>query len=125
MTSAITLGNLTIDRDRFDVWISDRRVELTFVEFELLYQLARNSERVLHRSRLIQAVWRESASGFDQKLTVHMSRLRKKLRGSDPWHIETVTKRGYVLTSTPDAVDEREDAPSAGTNNAHSFGGLA
>jgi len=101
VTSVITLGNLTIDRERFDVWIADRRIELTFVEFELLYQLARHTERVMPRSRLIQAVWNEPSSGEDQKLTVHMSRLRKKLRGSDPWRIETVTKRGYALVSVP------------------------
>ena len=99
MTPAITLGNLTVDRDRFDVRIDDRRIELTFVEFELLYELARHTDRVISRPRLIKAVWRESASSEDQKLTVHMSRLRKKLRGSEPWRIETVPKRGYTLVS--------------------------
>ena len=101
MTSSITLGNLTIDRDRFDVRIDDQRIELTFVEFELLHELARHTDRVISRSRLIQTVWREPASREDQKLTVHMSRLRKKLRGSDPWRIETVPKRGYTLVSFP------------------------
>ena len=111
MTSVITLGNVTIDRERFEVRITDERIELTFVEFELFYLLARNTERVMPRARLIQAVWNEQASGEDQKLTVHMSRLRKKLRGSEPWRIETVTKRGYVLTESPDEVREREGPP--------------
>lgn len=125
MTSVTTLGNLTIDRERFDVWIADRRIELTFVEFELLYQLARHTERVMPRARLIQAVWNELASGEDQKLTVHMSRLRKKLRGSHPWRIETVTKRGYVLTESPDDVKERDDAPPIEQRRAPSVGGVA
>jgi two-component system, OmpR family, response regulator len=109
MSTAISLGNLTIDRDRFDVWVGERRLELTFVEFELLYQLARSPERVLTRQRLMQAVWREAATGHEQKLTVHMSRLRKKLRGTDPWRIETVTKRGYVLTASSQPAEEREE----------------
>jgi DNA-binding response OmpR family regulator len=93
----IELGNVTIDRDRFEVRVGERRVDLTFVEFELLYQLARNAGKVLTRSRLVSAVWHEPASGENRKLTVHMSRLRTKMRGSSPWQIETVTKRGYAL----------------------------
>lgn len=111
--SRITLGNVTIDRDRFEVWVDVRRVDLTFVEFELLYHLARNSGKVLARSRLMHAVWNEPSRGHDRKLTVHMSRLRKKMRGSEPWRIETVTKRGYAFvdgeaTSEPSNGFHRE-----------------
>ncbi len=98
MSSRIVLGNVIIDRDRFEVWVGDERIELTFVEFELLYMLARKAGKVIPRSRLLLAVWDERSPGEDKKLTVHMSRLRKKLRGSNHWRIETVTKRGYVLT---------------------------
>jgi two-component system alkaline phosphatase synthesis response regulator PhoP len=102
MSSRIVLGNVTIDRDRFEVWVGDERIELTFVEFELLHVLARNAGKVVPRSRLLLSVWNERSTGEDRKLTVHMSRLRKKLRGSDRWRIETVTKRGYVLASLPE-----------------------
>jgi DNA-binding response OmpR family regulator len=95
--SGITLGNITIDRDRFEVLVDLRRVDLTFVEFELLYHLAKNGRKVLSRAKLMQAVWKEPSRGQDRKLTVHMSRLRKKMRGSRPWHIETITKRGYAF----------------------------
>jgi len=102
MSSRIVLGNVTIDRDRFEVWVGDRRIELTFVEFELLCTLARNAGKVIPRSRLLLAVWNERTTGEDRKLTVHMSRLRKKLRDSNHWRIETVTKRGYALTQSRD-----------------------
>ena len=95
--SRITLGNVTIDRDRFEVWIDVRRVDLTLSEFELLYTLARSAGKVLSRSKLMELVWNEPSRGQDRKLTVHMSRLRKKMHGSRPWHIETVTKRGYAF----------------------------
>ena len=95
--SRITLGNVTIDRDRFEVWVDGRRINLTFVEFELLYNLARNAGKVVARPRLMHTVWNEPSRGHDRKLTVHMSRLRKKMRGSEPWRIETVTKRGYAF----------------------------
>ena len=112
MSSRIALGNMTIDRDRFEVWIGDGRIELTFVEFELLYTLARDAGKVIPRSRLLLAVWNERSTGEDRKLTVHMSRLRKKLRGSNLWRIETVTKRGYALTPVPGPTTGR--APSSG-----------
>ena len=95
--SRITLGNVTIDRDRFEVLVDVRRINLTFVEFELLDNLAKNAGKVLARSRLMQAVWNEPSRGHDRKLTVHMSRLRKKIQGTEPWRIETVTKRGYAF----------------------------
>ncbi|MEO8457579.1 MAG: winged helix-turn-helix domain-containing protein [Chloroflexota bacterium] len=102
----ITLGNVTIDRDRFEVWVDVRRVNLTFVEFELLYHLAKNAGKVLARPKLMQAVWNEPSRGQDRKLTVHMSRLRKKMRSSDPWRIETVTKRGYAFVADQAPVEE-------------------
>ena len=103
--SRITLGNVTIDRDRFEVWVDVRRINLTFVEFELLYNLARNAGKVLARSRLMNAVWNEPSHGHDRKLTVHMSRLRKKMQGSEPWRIETVTKRGYAFVDDDPAPE--------------------
>ena len=38
MTNRITLGNLTIDRNRYETWVDGQRVELTYVEFELLFR---------------------------------------------------------------------------------------
>jgi DNA-binding response OmpR family regulator len=105
MTNQIMLGNVTIDRDRFEVSVEARRINLTFVEFELVYHLARNAGKVLSRSKLMQAVWNEPSRGHDRKLTVHMSRLRKKMRGSEPWRIETVTKRGYAFVDAEPAED--------------------
>lgn len=100
------LGNLTIDRDRFEATVEGRRVDLTFVEFELLYALARNAGKATSRDRLVAAVWQTPADQT-HRLTVHISRLRKKLRGSSPWQIETITKRGYILRNTSSEGESR------------------
>lgn len=63
----------------------------------MLFELARKAGKVLTRPRLMQAIWNEPGADDDRKLTVHMSRLRKKLRDSYPWRIETYMKRGYAL----------------------------
>jgi two-component system alkaline phosphatase synthesis response regulator PhoP len=109
MATRVELGNLVIDKDRFEAAIDGRRVNLTFVEFDLLGELARSAGKVLSRPQLLKAVWGEDSTDGDRKLTVHMSRLRKKLRGSRPWQIETITKRGYALTDV-EAVGEGRPA---------------
>jgi DNA-binding response OmpR family regulator len=98
MTSQISLGNLTVDKGAFRAWVDDTPVELTYVEFELLYALARASRRVLSRERLVQAVWDDGDETQTRKLNVHISRLRKKLRGIHPYSIRTIPKRGYSLS---------------------------
>ena len=95
MPDTITLGNLSISRDRYDVRIGDQRIGLTYLEFELLHLLARQPGRVLSREDICAGLWGEDA-GNANKLTVHVSRLRKKMACSR-WWIQTVKKRGYAL----------------------------
>lgn len=109
--SPVTLGNLEIDRERYEARIDGRRVHLTFTEFELLAYLARERGAVVAPGRLLEAVWSEPAAGSLQKLRIQISRLRKKIAGSRPWQILTVKKRGYTLA----AVDERTRNPAGGT----------
>jgi DNA-binding winged helix-turn-helix (wHTH) protein len=59
----------------------------------------------------MSSVWSEQPSREDRKLTVHMSRLRNKIRGSSPWQVETITKRGYVLVNTIDSPVEKAARP--------------
>lgn len=114
MTSRIVLGNLTVDRARFEAFVDGRAAALTFVEFELLYQLARRPGTVITRSRLANAVWRGGLAADDRRLTVHVSRLRKKVRGTRPWRIATVPRRGYALVS--------EDASDPAANGRRRIG---
>lgn len=98
--STITLGNLTLNIDRYAVQVSGRTVALTFLEFEVLKCLAQNAGRVVQRDQLLRELWGEDGPSNPLRLTIHMSRLRKKLAGSTPWTIETVRRRGYVLADT-------------------------
>ena len=111
----IILGNMEIDRGRFEVRIRGRRIALTFMEFELLSHLARNRGNVLSKERLLEAASRRRGGVGTAKLRIHISRLRKKIVESSPWNIRTVQKRGYVLTDSALArqpADERRLVPS-------------
>lgn len=99
----LTLGNMEIDRERFETRIRGRRIDLTFMEFELLSHLARNRGKVLSPEQLLEAASRVRSDGATARLRIHISRLRKKIAESSPWSIRTVQKRGYILTNAPSA----------------------
>ena len=94
---------MEIDRERFETRIRGRRIDLTFMEFELLAHLAWNRGKVLSQEQLLKAASRVRSDGATARLRIHISRLRKKIAESSPWSIRTVQKRGYVLTDSGSA----------------------
>lgn len=105
--TTITLGNLSVDPDRYLVSVSGRVVAVTFLEFEILVRLVQHAGRVVQRDQLLQEIWGDGGLSNPLRLTIHMSRLRKKLAGSSPWTIQTVRRRGYVLADTTAATYPR------------------
>jgi len=95
----IVLGNLELDRDRFEVRVAGRPVELSYLQFELLYALAARADKLVSHEQLLR-IWGDASGEDSSKLRVHISRLRKKIAGSRPWRIRTVTKRGYALVDS-------------------------
>jgi DNA-binding response OmpR family regulator len=91
------LGNLVLDRERYEVRIDGHRIELTFTEFALLSELVRRPGLVVLQEELLGALWGDQSPELAGRLRVQMSRLRKKLEHSRPWAIRTVKKRGYAL----------------------------
>jgi two-component system KDP operon response regulator KdpE len=102
----IELDRLVIDRDAFEVRIGGQRIRLTYIEFGLLCTLAVQAGKVVSHETLIEAVWGTTDNGRLRRLRVHISRLRQKLVGIDPWRIITVTKRGYALVRAQRQVDD-------------------
>jgi DNA-binding response OmpR family regulator len=91
-------GDLVLDRDRHEVRIAGRLVQLTAVEFRLLASLLEADGRVLTRDQLLDAVYgQDEAEILDRTVDVHIGRLREKL-GDDaeaPRYIATVRGVGY------------------------------
>ena len=100
-TSApIEFGNLVIDPDRREARKEGSPLRLTTLEFDLLWFLASNPNRVFERSELMAHVWGYTSELDTGTVTVHMRRLRAKVEDdpSRPRHIETVWGSGYRLT---------------------------
>lgn len=72
-------------------------IDLSANEFELLYFLASHPRQVFTRQQLLDRVWHYEYFGDTSTVTVHMSRLRKKveLDPSNPRHLRTVWRVGY------------------------------
>src|SRR5438128_11525944 len=115
----LRLGNLVIDRDRQCVFVGNQATELTSTELGLLWHMARYAERVLTRERLWRAVWGREVKGPTRTLDTHIARLRRKIEGNEPWMIQAVPRRGYVLTNGPaSATTHSSRTPPIRSNTA-------
>jgi DNA-binding response OmpR family regulator len=92
-------GDLEIDRQRFEVKMKGRLVELTRKEFDLLAALVRTPGRVFGREELLDLVWGQDGFVEPRTVDVHVARLRAKFiaaQAPEPG-IETVRGVGYRL----------------------------
>jgi two-component system, OmpR family, alkaline phosphatase synthesis response regulator PhoP len=90
--SSITVDNLTIDRTSYTVTIDGREINLPKKEFELLYFLALNPNKVFNREELLQNIWGTDVYVLARTVDVHIRKVREKI-GDD--YITTVKGVGY------------------------------
>ena len=91
----IRYGDLAMDLAKCEVYVSNKLVNLTFMEYELLKFLAANGGRVCSRSKLLNEVWGYDYYGGDRTVDVHIRRLRSKIEDATHSFIETVRNIGY------------------------------
>ncbi len=89
--------NLYIDLDKYDVRIDESEVPLTKKEVELLWTLAKNSNKVFSRDNLLDSIWGYDYFGDSRTVDSHIKRLRAKLDKyeHDAWEIKTIWGVGY------------------------------
>ena len=94
----IVTDSLEINFYRREVIINNRIIPLTALEFDLLYFLASNPNRVWDRAELISAIWNsDDYVGDDRKVDIHIGRIRKKIGDLDAELIKTIWGRGYLF----------------------------
>jgi DNA-binding response OmpR family regulator len=94
-TEQIRMAGITIDPDKYEVYVNGKLVSLTFKEYELLKFLASHPGRVFTRDTLLNQVWSEDYFGGDRTVDVHIRRLRSKIEDPSHIYIETVRNIGY------------------------------
>ena len=90
----IYIGHATIHTDEAKVYVNDKSIELTALEYRLLLIFASNKGILLTRQQILDKIW-DADGNFveDNTLTVYVKRLREKL--GEAIHIETVRGMGY------------------------------
>jgi DNA-binding response OmpR family regulator len=96
-SAPLTRGDLRIDPERREVHLGQQRIELTTLEFDLLYFLANRPGRVYSRDALMQQVWGHDRLVDSRSIDSLVSRLRRKLEptAETPKYIQTVWGAGY------------------------------
>ena len=92
----LTLGNVTLDKEKHSVYVSGNLVELTYKEYELLQLLLVNAGIVTTRDIILTKVWGTDFEGESRTLDMHIKTLRQKL-GDAGSMIKTVRNVGYFM----------------------------
>lgn len=89
--------DIYINFDRREVYILEKKIELTLKEFELLEILVKNRGKILTRETLLDKIWGYEYVGETRTVDVHIRYLRKKIEEDDknPRLIETIRGVGY------------------------------
>ena len=95
--SVMTLADLELDEEGYEVRRGGERIDLTRTEFRLLRYLLINSGRVLSRAQILDHVWEYDFGGDASVLETYISYLRHKIDKVEPPLIHTVRGVGYVL----------------------------
>lgn len=91
----IEVDGLKIDRTSYTVTVRGQEITLPKKEFELLYYLAQNPNKVLSREELLQHIWGTDVYVVARTVDVHIRKVREKI-GED--FITTVKGVGYKFS---------------------------
>ena len=92
----IQLGKLTIDKDQYQVINNGKTFSLPRKEFELLYFLASNQDKVVKREKIMEVVWGSEVVVGDRTIDVHIRKLREKIGKK---FFKTIKGVGYKFTN--------------------------
>jgi len=100
---ALIFRHVRVNPAAHQAWKDDRPLDLTSIEFNILYALARHRGQVLSREQLIEQVWGYDYYGDERVVDVHMGRLRKKIEDDpeNPRLLVTVRGAGYRFEDEP------------------------
>jgi DNA-binding response OmpR family regulator len=93
----LTLGNIVLDKNTFQVFVDKSEVNLTQREFELLAYLIKNKGHVCTRTNIIEDVWDIHFEYDTGVIDVFMNAIRKKLNLTKEQElIKTIRGVGYI-----------------------------
>ncbi|KPQ21646.1 MAG: two component signal transduction system response regulator CpxR [Halomonas sp. HL-93] len=95
----LAIDSLWLDGNAASLHVAGHSVELTPLQFRLLWLLADHKGQTLSKSYLYQRLFQREHSPYDRSLDMHISRIRRKLNsaGFDARRLQTQHGKGYCL----------------------------
>ncbi len=98
ISQVVQIGDLTMNRNTFEVQIGNSNITLPLKEFELLFKLATSIGRTFLRDQLLEDIWGYDFDGNERTLDVHINRLRERFpEETYSFRIKTIRGLGYRL----------------------------
>jgi len=96
----LTLEDVSLETGSRTAFVQDRRLDLTGVEFDLLFAFVKEPGIVLKREDLVRRILGRELSPFDRSIDMHVSNLRKKLgqKSDGGERIKSIRGVGYLYT---------------------------
>lgn len=92
---SVTVGDLSVSLDNYNVELGGKRMEMPPKEIELLHFFTTHPNRVYTRDQILDNVWGVGYYGDSRTVDVHIKRLRDRLGENPSWEIETIWGVGY------------------------------
>ncbi len=96
----IDFRNILINNDTHEFYFNAKKVELTPIEFSIMWHLCKNRGNVIKTDDLFMEVWGEKYFEKDNNtIMVHIRHLREKMNdcGRNPKYIKTIWGVGYKI----------------------------
>lgn len=90
----ITIGNIFLNAKAHKVYVDNNEIDLTLLEYNLLYLFLSNPGVALTREKLLDKVWGKDIYVTDRTVDVNIKRLRDKLL-TEKNRLETIRGIGY------------------------------
>jgi DNA-binding response OmpR family regulator len=98
----VEVGDLVLDRRRYEVRSDGEATVIPPKEFELLFKFASSPGKTFTRDQLLDAVWGLDHQGVDRTVDVHVNRIRERFPEE---------RHGYRITAIRGLGYRLEDAP--------------
>jgi len=97
-SNEIKYRDIIIKPKNYEVFIENKKIDLTILEFKLLLELVKNKNRVLSRDELLMRVWDDDGEYQDRTVNVAVNRLKDKIDpNKSKNYIKSVRGIGYQI----------------------------
>lgn len=102
----VIIGNLIIDRTKQEGFLDGKPVNLSTIEFHLLWLLAVRRGKVVSRNEIHRELYQNSYNGYDRSIDLYISRIRQKIGDNPqaPRYVKTIRGTGYLFILSDEKI---------------------